>query len=370
MSKVSVRKQVLEAAQVAGAETMVFGLLRPLVDGYGSAQASRIQYGNRAHALESGVDTDSFNRLALDIALRYQERFAALEADFKHDISYVVTSIPVFEPLSQVAGIGPLLAAKIIAVFNIQKPQSPSAIWRFAGYGLSKYWVTPDGRAQAPEKGWQWKKQGDQKVKVEVVAKPEPGWELLTIRDRLIAGWCSPYSRRAKTLMHNVGTSFLKARGGSPYASLYREKWEYYAANRPDWARCATCETPLMECSQPALHRASAFRGPGRGWQTNHIHLGALRHPIKVFLTHLYIYWKTLEGLPVRPLYVHEKLGHTHLYEPADFGWPPLSSLSPQPSGGGNGQPRKLLVDFEEELDAFQPAWDAPDDLYGNEEDD
>ena len=47
-----------------------------------------------------------------------------------------------------------------------------------------------------------------------------------------------------------------------------------------------------------------------------------MRKMIKVFLSHMWMQWRERENLPIRQLYVHEKLGHTTEYERADFGWP------------------------------------------------
>jgi hypothetical protein len=47
------------------------------------------------------------------------------------------------------------------------------------------------------------------------------------------------------------------------------------------------------------------------GVSSGHIFAMAKRKAAKVFLFHFYEAWRTLEGLPVRPPYVIEKLGHT-----------------------------------------------------------
>lgn len=46
----------------------------------------------------------------------------------------------------------------------------------------------------------------------------------------------------------------------------------------------------------------------------------------KVMLCHLWITWRTLEGLPTREPYAIEKLGHSHYMTPQEFGWPELKS--------------------------------------------
>lgn len=107
-------------------------------------------------------------------------------------------------------------------------------------------------------------------------------------RERPTKGEKLHYNKRLKTTCYLVATSFL--RSGSPYRKIYDTAREYYAANRPDWTKL-------------------------------HCHEAALRKMIKLWLSHLWLTWRTLEGLPVSNPYVHEKLGHEHYMPPSDFGW-------------------------------------------------
>ena len=47
-----------------------------------------------------------------------------------------------------------------------------------------------------------------------------------------------------------------------------------------------------------------------------HAHRRAIRKMMKIFLSHLWIKWRTVEGLPVSKPYVIERLGHQHFIEP------------------------------------------------------
>lgn len=108
-------------------------------------------------------------------------------------------------------------------------------------------------------------------------------------RDRLVKGEKCKFNTNLKPVMYLIATSFLRCKN-SPYKTLYYQFKEYYQLNRSDW-------TPM------------------------HIDLAAKRKMVKVFLAHLYMVWRKLENLPDRPLYVHEKLQHTMIYKPEDFGW-------------------------------------------------
>jgi hypothetical protein len=52
-----------------------------------------------------------------------------------------------------------------------------------------------------------------------------------------------------------------------------------------------------------------------------HRHNDSLRIMTKIFLSHLWMKWRELDGLSVSKPYVHEVLEHTDYYAPEEFGW-------------------------------------------------
>jgi hypothetical protein len=52
-----------------------------------------------------------------------------------------------------------------------------------------------------------------------------------------------------------------------------------------------------------------------------HRHGAAIRKLIKHLLADFWFVWRNLEGLPTRPLYVEEYLGHTGIIRPEERGW-------------------------------------------------
>ncbi len=107
-------------------------------------------------------------------------------------------------------------------------------------------------------------------------------------RERPTKGEKLHYNARLKSYCYLIGSSFLKT--ASPYRRVYDDARVYYEANRPDWTK-------------------------------GHQHNAAMRKMIKVWLAHLWLIWRQMEGLETKPLYVHERLNHTHEYTPAEFGW-------------------------------------------------
>ena len=108
-------------------------------------------------------------------------------------------------------------------------------------------------------------------------------------RERLKKGEQAHFNKRLKTACYLVGSSLIKS--NSPYRVVYDEAKEHYHNTHPDWTKA-------------------------------HTHMASMRKMIKVWLAHVWIIWRALEGLPIRDPYVFDVLGHTHQYLPEDFGWP------------------------------------------------
>lgn len=106
--------------------------------------------------------------------------------------------------------------------------------------------------------------------------------------ERLRKGEKAHYNQRLKSACYLVGTSFLKS--NSPYRRVYDTAREYYTNTRPEWTKL-------------------------------HCHRAAMRKMIKRWLCHLWMVWRVMEGLEIRTPYVAEKLGHTHIDWPEDYGW-------------------------------------------------
>lgn len=212
-------------------------------------QKNRIAFGNRINAvnLEADETTDQVS----DLYHRWYERFLDLEKEADNDIKELAKDYPIIEEISQVKGIGVLLASKMVSLIDITRADTVSALWRYAGYAVI------DGERERPRKG-----------------------EKLS------------YNVRLKTTMYLIATGFL--RSNSPYRRIYDSAKEYYEINRPDWTK-------------------------------GHRHNAAIRKMIKIFLSHVWLRWRSLEGLQISEPYVNDKLAHIHYYAPEEFGWLPLS---------------------------------------------
>ena len=117
--------------------------------------------------------------------------------------------------------------------------------------------------------------------------------------DKMVKGETRPYNARLRTTLYKLAVGFIKLGAKSPYRAIYDAAKAKAMVGHPEWG----------------LTKAGKPRGPGR------YHNHAIRLMMKVFLQHLWITWRVLEGLPTNQPYVHAVLGHEHYHRPEDFGW-------------------------------------------------
>lgn len=227
-------------------ETEIAALIRNLYRLRENVQGIRKSLGNQINAETTGRSQNG--RTYLNALNVYFNQFHENEKTIDDGIATYTRQMADLSPfmvaLLNLRGIGPMLAAGLISYIDLERAESPSAIWLYAGLA--------------------------------------PG------RDRRVKGEKIAYNPRLKVLTYNIGVSFLRA--GSPYRAIYDESIAYYNDARPDWTKF-------------------------------HTHLASLRRMNKRFYAHYYAVGRAHYGLPVRPPYVEEKLGHTHIDDPADYGW-------------------------------------------------
>ena len=212
-------------------------------------QKNRVAFGNRIDAIQRGKDEAGEEELKT--LQRWYSRFLDLEEEADGEIAELIKEFEIIDHMTEVKGIGPGLAAKVVCMIDIERAATISSLWKYAGYAVV------NGERERPVKG---EKLG--------------------------------YNKRLKVNCYLVGTSFL--RSSSPYRDVYDSAREYYDANRPDWKK-------------------------GRK------HHAAMRKMVKLWLSHLWLVWRQIEGLTVSEPYAHAKLGHNHNYTPQEFGWPEIA---------------------------------------------
>jgi len=178
------------------------------------------------------------------------------------------TTGPIWEWITSIRGLseGKMAAQLLAQIDDIGRFDTVSKLWRYCGYAVI------DGHIDAPTKG-----------------------QVL------------PYNRRLKSLLYLIGDEFIRMQ--TPiYAEIYYEEKAEQRRQHPE-PYCTKCACVATECRHPAAHRKA------RSWDFTdaHIHNRARRKMVKIFLQHLWVTWRQLEGLPISEPYVQAIMGHTNI---------------------------------------------------------
>ena len=158
---------------------------------------------------------------------------------------------------------GPITMAGMIFYVDLEKAQSASALWSYAGLHTASHQRYQKGKAGGGNK---------------------------TLR----------------TMLWNMANSMVKDMD-CPYREVYDRTKDRLAESEKitktrntagDWIECAWKDT-----------------------KPSHRHGAALRAVMKHFLADYWFVGRELRGLSTRPLYVEEQLGHTGIVKPAERGW-------------------------------------------------
>ncbi|WP_371380860.1 transposase [Sporomusa aerivorans] len=239
-------------------------LLKSLTDDYKRLSDALTSSTNRAKAKlikdHPGVITDQFEFELVGCYVDMLEKESILEKN----IANMLKAFPIYTAfLQQVRGCGPLMSAVIISELDPHKANSISAFWKYAGLDVV---VNEDGTTEGRSKKAHHlveqtylDKDGKEQIKKGITFNPFLKTKLVGV----------------------LGSSFIKLR--SPYRDLYDGQKQRLE-----------CDPRTAELTK--LHK----------------HNRAVRFMIKIFLKELWLKWRELEGLEIRPDYAEEKLGIKH----------------------------------------------------------
>ncbi len=210
-------------------------------------QKTRIQFSNRVSAAQRGDDNGTYSY----IFQRWLEKFKELEKDLDESISDMADDIPIIERMVKVKGVGKTLAMKVAVMIDIERADTVSALWKYAGYGVTN---------------------GE--------------------RDRPKVGEKLCYNKRLKSTCYLVASSFLKS--NSPYRTIYDAAREQYE---------------------------DKVDKDGKPWTKLHKYNAARRKMIKIWLSHLWVVWREMEGLPTNKPWVFDDNQHHRYITPEEMGW-------------------------------------------------
>ena len=203
------------------------------------------------------------------------------EKDIEKNLKKLLKRFPIYtEWLLNVKGVGTIAAAQIIGNIDIHKATTVSKIWQYCG--LNPGMVEGKKRVKNPDGSFQL----------------IPAGKMIR-GDKLTAGFVAPFNKNMRIALCGVlADGFIKAQ--APYAM------EHYYPYKERLANSEKMTTEIREAG--AKPEELAWKDAKIG----HRDRAAKRKMIKAFLADLYTAWRTLEGLPVRPPYQEEYLGHKH----------------------------------------------------------
>lgn len=235
---------------------------RFLVDAYYTMQEGRIRANNQVRALGESEEPHS-------VLSWLGMQSETLENQVKRALDQYSKSSQLGEWARSVVGIGPVIAAGLLAHIDIEKAKTVGHIWRFAGLDPTLEW----GKGQK-----------------------------------------RPFNGQLKTLCWKIGESFVKVKGNEQdvYGKVYaqRKEWEKGVNDKGGYAEQAAA----MLAKRPN-HAQRATYAAGK-LPDGHLHARAKRYAVKLFLAHYWQRGREFAGLPVPLPYPIEHLGHVHVIQP------------------------------------------------------
>lgn len=242
---------------------------RYLVDAYYQMQDNRIIADNQVRATQKTGEPNAVIGWLAD-------QNGTLETQIKNALDKYSAAHPVGQWMRSIKGIGPVIAAGLLAHINITKAPTAGHIWAFAGLDPTKTWNKGENR---------------------------------------------PHNAKLKTLCWKIGQSFVKVSGDDEafYGQIYKERKAYEQAKNEagDYAAqaAAILEKKKIGKSTDAYKAYSVGKLPPA-----HIQARVCRYSVKIFLSHLHHVWYVHHygTNPPRPFAI-EHLGHAHMIAVPNF---------------------------------------------------
>jgi len=199
----------------------------------------------------------------------FKDMFDTLESNMVSILKNYAANHPIGDWLMSITGIGPVLAAGLLAHIDITQCPTAGHIWSYAGLN------------------------------------PEQKWEKKTKR---------PWNAQLKTLCWKIGESFVKVSNNpnDVYGKLYKQRKEYEqvkneAGEYAEQAKRKLTETKIGKDTDAYKSYIIGKLPPA------HIQSRSKRYAVKIFLSHLHEYWYEHHyGQKPPAPYPIAILGHAH----------------------------------------------------------
>lgn len=261
IASMKLSKRVFRGAEWDLDET---GFIRDLVNSYYTIQGNRIKVSNQ----KSALDRVSKSNAIMDY---FTNQLKASEENIQTFLDAWTDAHPIGVWLKAQYGIGPVIAAGIIAYFDVTKTKTAGGFWKYVGW---------DGESKPRKKG-----------------------EKLS------------YNPKARVLVWKAGHSFRMGykKESCFYGQLYAAKKAEYIERNESGGFAENAKTALA--SKKFDSSGPAFKTYSEGKLTDaHIDAMALRFASKMFMSHVFdvMYMYEYGELPPVP-YVKQHLGHVHI---------------------------------------------------------
>ena len=316
----SIQRLTLDLRKAA--RTLSTAEARFLVDAYYAMQRDRIRAAHQNRTLEAGGEPhDVMSWLAEQRELLENQVRGALDAYSGGQITGIWAR--------SITGVGPVIAAGLLANIDINKAPTVGHIWRFCGLD------------------------------------PTVTWDKGTKR---------PWNGSLKRLCWLLGESFTKVSGrdSDVYGQVYKARKEREIERNEAGEYAEQAATSLAAKRFGAETDARKHYEAGR-LPPARIHLRAQRYAVKLFLSDLHCvwFWTTFGTLPPKP-YVVSHLGHAHytmppnaeivpgLAEALRAAWPMTPRENRAPREPAMARAPKTLSDIAETMESTDTAERKP----------
>ncbi len=195
-----------------------------------------------------------------------------LETDIKKALDAYTDEHPIGIWCKAVPGIGPVIAAGLLAHIEISRSPTVGALWRFAGLDPSATWAKGQKR---------------------------------------------PWNARLKVLCWKIGESFVKISNNPKdiYGQVYRVRKE--EESKKNEALLYKDQAEAILAAKRIGKDTDAYKWYSVGkLPPAQIHARAKRYAVKLFLSHLFEVWRKRDGLEAPEAYCFAHLGHVHKIPP------------------------------------------------------
>lgn len=247
------------------------------------------KYQQRMAAIEDGktvmsayLEQEMYEKLEVETKLK---AVAETMAEYGEELGAI------WEWVTSIKGIGNNLAAKLLArIDDIGRFDTISKLWRYSGYAVI------DGEIDRPQ-----------------------------------AGQKRPYDAQLKSVVWEITEQFIRQ-----YTPIYRDEYDRYKEeDRRKYPNviCKNCGTMFSPTRKNCPGCGKGNEDFNLLYGKGHMHMRAKRKAGKLFLSHLWVNWRKMEGLSVTDPYVQDVLGHTHIIPPPDLPDDDDPPADPLPAG-------------------------------------